>query len=280
MSEPQRERIVEELIRCAFCGHAEYVVNGDWKRAIARRGDHEAQCPSNPDGPGHPLHGHLQPVAEASAAAQETKQDDLGLSIDMLDADRLRDWAHNIETFGPDITQWGQRDFMAQKLRELSESVAQAVRDIGVFRSSLENRSVECGSCGRQFSCNRCPECAGRYRDERAEGYKADAAAWRERAMQSQDFVAICERCQMRLPERLVTFSVGVRGGTAARCAACAPQDGPDGEAKRQEVIALRRARLRPVAASAGTAPQEEPCWECQTSDDDEPCAKHRQVKP
>lgn len=54
---------------------------------------------------------------------------------------------------------------------------------------------------------------------------------------------AICERCQMRLPERLVKFGVGVRGGTAAWCAACARQPGAEGEAKRQEVIAIRKAR-------------------------------------
>lgn len=51
----------------------------------------------------------------------------------------------------------------------------------------------------------------------------------------------ICETCQMRLPERLVTFHPGVRGGMAARCAACLTPPGPDGERKRQEVIALRR---------------------------------------
>jgi hypothetical protein len=52
-----------------------------------------------------------------------------------------------------------------------------------------------------------------------------------------------CEKCQIKIPERLATFDVGVRGGTAARCAACNPQPGPTGEANRNEVIALRRAR-------------------------------------
>ena len=68
--------------------------------------------------------------------------------------------------------------------------------------------------------------------------------------------VAICERCQMTLPERLVTFGRGVRGGRAARCAACEPQPGPDGEANRLEVIELRRARsstlARPLNHDAG----------------------------
>jgi hypothetical protein len=53
-----------------------------------------------------------------------------------------------------------------------------------------------------------------------------------------------CERCQMRLPERLMTFGVGVRGGTPARCAACTPVLSDEDVAKRGEVIALRRSAL------------------------------------
>lgn len=56
--------------------------------------------------------------------------------------------------------------------------------------------------------------------------------------------VYICERCQMRLPERLMTFGIGVRGGHAAWCAACRIHDCADWEAKRAEVIALRKAHL------------------------------------
>jgi len=56
--------------------------------------------------------------------------------------------------------------------------------------------------------------------------------------------IVTCERCQLKVPERLARPWPGVRGGMAARCAACNPQPGPDGEANRQEVIALRRARL------------------------------------
>jgi hypothetical protein len=53
-----------------------------------------------------------------------------------------------------------------------------------------------------------------------------------------------CERCQMKVPERLATFGIGVRGGHAAWCAACKTPDGPDGEAKRAEVVAMRKKRL------------------------------------
>lgn len=54
-----------------------------------------------------------------------------------------------------------------------------------------------------------------------------------------------CERCQLKVPERLATFGIGVRGGHAAWCAACKPTDGPKAEKNRAEVIAMRRERLR-----------------------------------
>lgn len=45
---------------------------------------------------------------------------------------------------------------------------------------------------------------------------------------------AICRICQMRLPERLVTFAPGPRGGVDAVCAADAGRAGlPVDEAKR-----------------------------------------------
>lgn len=75
------------------------------------------------------------------------------------------------------------------------------------------------------------------------------ALAHRPPPMDVRENLVICERCQIRIPERLATFGAGVRGSTAARCAACEPQPGPDGEAKRQEVIALRR-----VARGVSTA--------------------------
>lgn len=56
-----------------------------------------------------------------------------------------------------------------------------------------------------------------------------------------------CERCQMKMPERLVTFDIGVRGGVAARCAACRPcgETVEEQEANRLEVVAMRKAKLR-----------------------------------
>lgn len=50
----------------------------------------------------------------------------------------------------------------------------------------LELAISQCGECGARFHVNRCPTCAQTYRDERADGYKRDAAAWRERAISAE----------------------------------------------------------------------------------------------
>lgn len=63
-----------------------------------------------------------------------------------------------------------------------------------------------------------------------------------------------CERCQLKVPARLATFDVGVRGGTAARCAACNPVLG---EEARQEVIAMRRAKLAPAGRASAQKGQD-----------------------
>jgi len=57
-----------------------------------------------------------------------------------------------------------------------------------------------------------------------------------------------CERCQLRVPERLASFGIGVRGGSAAWCAVCKPVGATEAEqaANRAEVIEMRKARLRP----------------------------------
>lgn len=59
-----------------------------------------------------------------------------------------------------------------------------------------------------------------------------------------------CERCGLKVPERLATSGLGVRGGMAARCAACRPVLG---EEARQEVITMRRAKLAAAAPENGT---------------------------
>lgn len=61
-------------------------------------------------------------------------EDDRGLSIDMLDADRLRQWAVNIDTYGYDLRQWADRGWLAQRLRTMADCVELAVREIGSLR--------------------------------------------------------------------------------------------------------------------------------------------------
>lgn len=64
------------------------------------------------------------------------RNDDIGLSIDMIDADRLRLWADKIRTYGPNITEWGQSRFVADELERIADCVAQAVCDIGILRAN------------------------------------------------------------------------------------------------------------------------------------------------
>jgi hypothetical protein len=73
------------------------------------------------------------------------------------------------------------------------------------------------------------------------------------RGFDVRENLVICETCQLRIPERLATFGAGVRGSTAARCAACLTPPGAEGERKRLEVIELRRARSSELAGRPGT---------------------------
>lgn len=57
------------------------------------------------------------------------------------------------------------------------------------------------------------------------------------------DATQTCERCQMKLHENLGTFTPGVRGSMAWRCAACLPIEGPSGRLMREHIIMLRRQR-------------------------------------
>lgn len=59
----------------------------------------------------------------------------LGLSIDMMDADRLRDWARLLLEHGPNISYWGDRMFVVSKLQTIATGIEKAVRDIGTLRA-------------------------------------------------------------------------------------------------------------------------------------------------
>ena len=51
------------------------------------------------------------------------ENDDLGLSIDMLDVDRLREWARLILVHGADISHWGSVPFVASKMQILATGI-------------------------------------------------------------------------------------------------------------------------------------------------------------
>ena len=53
----------------------------------------------------------------------------------------------------------------------------------------------------------------------------------------------------MKLPLQLTRPVVGPRGGVDDICAACSPEPGMDGEAKRAEVVALRKQHYRNLEA-------------------------------
>lgn len=74
------------------------------------------------------------PQPRESQPPQE-KYDDIGLSIDMLDVDRLRAWAQNLLTHGPDISHWGSVPFVVGKMQAIATGMERAIKDIGVLRS-------------------------------------------------------------------------------------------------------------------------------------------------
>jgi hypothetical protein len=61
-----------------------------------------------------------------------------------------------------------------------------------------------------------------------------------------EDYIATCERCQIRLPEHLGTYVAGVRGGQAWQCAVCLPITTASGRILRDEVVKRRKALRGP----------------------------------
>lgn len=59
----------------------------------------------------------------------------LGLNVDMLDVDRLRNWAQCIQTFGADIGHWGSPKFVAETLIDIANRLDREIRDVGQLRA-------------------------------------------------------------------------------------------------------------------------------------------------
>lgn len=79
----------------------------------------------------------------------------------MIDVDRLRQWAENIETYGADLTQWADPRFLVVTLRGLADNMDTVVRDVGRFRARrasgppptpVEARITEYLACGGLFN--------------------------------------------------------------------------------------------------------------------------------
>lgn len=90
------------------------------------------------------------PKPEPPDTTPAARPDDLGLSIDMLDADRLRGWADKIEQYGANISYWSDPAFVVAWLRAFAGRLDEAVRDIGNLRAlaapptpAPESRSVQ-----------------------------------------------------------------------------------------------------------------------------------------
>ena len=67
-------------------------------------------------------------------AAERPEDDPIGLSIDMLDVDCLREWARLLLVHGADISHWASVPHVAGKMQILATNIEKAVRDIGKLR--------------------------------------------------------------------------------------------------------------------------------------------------
>jgi len=50
-------------------------------------------------------------------------------NLDMLQVDRLRKWAQNIASFGPDISYWGDYNFVAAELENIASSIEVVIKE-------------------------------------------------------------------------------------------------------------------------------------------------------
>lgn len=70
---------------------------------------------------------------DEATGAVTIQPDDLGLSIDMLDSDRLGQWAAN----GSNISEWASKGWLINELQRLSGAIGVAVKDIGSLRAQV-----------------------------------------------------------------------------------------------------------------------------------------------
>ena len=87
--------------------------------------------------------GDKKVVQDAALSAGPTDDNPIGLSVDMLDADRLAQWAINIDRYGSNLAEWTDRRWLVNELQRLSKAVADVVRDVGVLRGVRDGRREE-----------------------------------------------------------------------------------------------------------------------------------------
>ena len=67
-----------------------------------------------------------------------SSEDSTGLHVDMLDVDRLREWARLFLVHGCDISHWGSVPHVAGKLQTLATELEKTIRDIGRLREQRD----------------------------------------------------------------------------------------------------------------------------------------------
>lgn len=76
----------------------------------------------------------------AALSAEQAKE--LGLNVDMLDVDRLRDWARLVED-DPLVTRWGSPQFVAGKMRDIADRLAVEIKEVGQLRAAVQSDHQE-----------------------------------------------------------------------------------------------------------------------------------------
>lgn len=61
-------------------------------------------------------------------------------NVDMLQVDRLRKWADNLQEFGPDITYWGSLDFLIHELRSIADSIEACIQAVPPSPAGAANK--------------------------------------------------------------------------------------------------------------------------------------------
>ena len=82
----------------------------------------------------------LDPFIAREAEQEQARielAESIGLCVDMLDVDRLRNWAQNILAHGADISHWASVPFVVATLQTLATNLEHTVHDVGLLRAEV-----------------------------------------------------------------------------------------------------------------------------------------------